>query len=77
MSNRTVEMSKTLDSTVKLNTLLSISIDACVLREADRCCMNCAFQTLENVGSRDFRRLITLNRNEPRLVISKKRTHEV
>jgi hypothetical protein len=75
--NDTVEMSKTLDSMVKLNTLLSISVDACVLREVDRCCLNCALQSFESVESRNFRQLITFNRNEPKLVISKRRTHEV
>lgn len=76
-SNGGLEMSKTLDSMVKLNTLLGISIDGCVLRDMDRCCLDCALGVLIPEGLRTkvhgFQRLISFHHVDLSLVKAKRR----
>ncbi|KAL9067198.1 MAG: hypothetical protein Q9157_006890 [Trypethelium eluteriae] len=63
-----IVMSKTLDSLVKVNTLLSLSFNGgyCILRDAEHCCVKCALKALEGSKSWDFERIVSYRRTDRR-----------
>ncbi|KAI9712374.1 MAG: hypothetical protein M1820_001587 [Bogoriella megaspora] len=72
-----IELSKTLDLPVKVNTLLAISLGECILRDIDQCCAKCAFEALDNQNFKCFERIMSYRRTGKSLARSRRRPANV